>query len=66
MTTARFGGWRLDTGAGLPSTVYPVNDLRPHDSDSAACWCRPRWQDGVLVHNAMDRREEFEEGRCAS
>lgn len=64
--TKRLGGWRLDTGAGLPPTVYPVADLREHAPDDPQCWCRPRWVDDVLVHNAMDRREEYERGRRLS
>ena len=46
--------------------VYPVADLRDHAPDDPQCWCRPRWNDGVLVHNAMDRREEYEQGRQVS
>lgn len=55
--------WRLfGAGQGKPATVWPLNDLREHDPDNQACWCRPRWDDGVLVHNAMDRREVIEQG----
>ena len=36
--------------------VIPINDLRDHD-DSPACWCVPRDDDGVWIHNSMDRRE---------
>lgn len=42
---------------------FPVNDLRPHDTDGEECWCRPRLVDGVLVHNSMDHREEYETGK---
>lgn len=42
--------------------VMPVNDLRPHD-ESLQCWCRPVDDAGVVVHNSMDGREDFEEGR---
>jgi hypothetical protein len=59
--------WRLyGAWEGRPATVWPLNDLREHDPDDQACWCRPRWDGGVLVHNAMDRREEYEEGRRLS
>lgn len=50
--------------------VVPVDDLREHLCD-LACWCKPRTEDGgvdtyVVVHNSMDRREEYEEGRKLS
>jgi len=43
--------------------VVPLNDLREHD-DTADCWCRPREEEGVIVHNSMDRREDtIEKGK---
>ena len=45
--------------------VYPVNDLRTHFLEGFTCWCAPREEDGVIVHNSMDRREEYEQGRKA-
>ena len=43
--------------------VTPVNDLREHE-DTPKCWCKPVETDpGVWVHNSMDRREEYEQGR---
>lgn len=60
-------GWMCLTATPVHcATVYPVGDLREHDPDNAACWCQPTYDDGVLVHHSMDRREEFEEGRAAS
>lgn len=44
--------------------VIPINDLRPHDIDD--CWCNPWEDDGVMVHNSADRREEYENGRKPS
>ena len=45
--------------------VVPLNDLREHAA-SKDCWCHPT-EDGeypdIWVHHAMDRREEYEEGR---
>lgn len=61
MTWQSLGPWR-----GHPATVYPLNDLRDHVPDDPNCWCRPAWDEGILVHNAMDRREEYEEGRLLS
>lgn len=41
--------------------VVPLNDLREHDAISD-CWCDPTYDDGVMVHHSMDRREEYERG----
>lgn len=49
--------------------VYPQDDLKDHDTGEGAgdtCWCKPvRDEDvpSVVVHNSMDRREEYEQGR---
>ena len=51
---------------GRPACVYPLNDLREHDPDNPDCWCESTYDDGVLVHHSMDRREEFEQGRKVS
>lgn len=40
--------------------VYPVNDLREHSI--TRCWCSPFEDDGVIVHNSLDRRELYERG----
>ena len=45
--------------------VLPVNDLREHLC-SLTCWCHPvedTENECIVVHNAMDQREEYEEGR---
>lgn len=46
--------------------VYPVNDARPHDTESGPCDCGPVLKilgngDSLVVHNAWDGREIFEE-----
>lgn len=42
--------------------IIPTNDLREHSTDST-CWCRPEeHEDGLIVHNAMDGREQYETG----
>ena len=41
--------------------VYPVNDLREH-SLTSDCWCNAADDDGLIVHNSLDRRELFERG----
>jgi hypothetical protein len=56
-------GWLAELNdKGIPH-VTPVDDLRPHDVDGE-CWCRPWMDDHVVVHNSMDRREEYERGRA--
>jgi hypothetical protein len=59
-----FGGWW-----GIPQQdgthIVPEDDLREHDL-SMQCWCTPQHMDGlkgdVIVHNAMDKRELYEQG----
>lgn len=46
--------------------VYPLNDLRPHETDGKKCWCNPQEDDEVIIHNSMDKREEYENGRRLS
>ena len=41
--------------------VIPLNDLRPHQ-EAPECWCRPFDDDGIWVHNSMDKRELAERG----
>lgn len=57
--------WIATVENGFPE-AYPLNDLREHKCGDPACWCLPFWEDGVLVHNSMDKREEYERGRLAS
>jgi hypothetical protein len=44
--------------------IIPTNDLREHRTDNGIpCWCHPvEDEDGLIVHNAMDKREQFETG----
>ena len=48
--------------------VYPLNDLREHEVDGGYCWCRPKvdFDEAVIIHNAMDGREQWELGRKLS
>lgn len=49
--------------------VYPLDDLKDHEVGEGAgdsCWCHPKRDEEVtqvVVHNAMDKREEYEQGR---
>ena len=56
--------WAVDRMTALPH-VWPVGDLREH-SIALDCWCHPIDDDGVIVHNSMDGREQFERGRMPS
>ena len=42
--------------------VIPLDDLRPHN-ESPDCWCSPTADDGVVIHNSADLREQYEQGR---
>lgn len=55
--------WRTEHGGGAASQVYPVNDLRPHNTEGP-CWCDPTYDEeyDIVIHNSADRREEFETG----
>lgn len=63
----------------IPNNIWhvsPVDDLREHDTTGGtrcACWCKPRIEECenvaggyVVVHNSMDRREEYETGERKS
>ncbi len=58
---AMSNGWRVAMEDGQ-TQVTPVDDLKPHESGEG-CWCHPFWEDDILVHNSMDKREEWENGR---
>lgn len=53
--------------------VHPCDDLREHVTGGwpqLRCWCRPEVEEcengSIIVHNSMDRREEYEHGRNLS
>lgn len=53
--------------------VHPIDDLREHATSgwpANRCWCNPSIQEEdegtLIVHNSMDRREEYEQGRKPS
>ena len=57
--------WEIVKGLEGHHHVIPQDDLRPHRR-SINCWCHPVVDSvsvGVIVHNAMDLREQFEEGK---
>lgn len=44
--------------------VYPLNDLREHELSGKNCWCHPHIdeEDSIVIHNALDKREQLEQG----
>lgn len=46
--------------------VVPLDDLKDHDGENEKCWCNPWWDEDILVHDAMDMRQEYERGRKMS
>lgn len=43
-----------------PLEVMPVNDLKDHDFGEK-CWCKPFYEEeGTLIHNSADGRENYE------
>lgn len=49
----------------LLTHVVPTNDLREHVTTDKECWCNPEYDDidCIVIHNSMDERETYEEGR---
>jgi hypothetical protein len=62
-------GWEVRGIPGNPENhVVPVEDIKPHFLDRQ-CWCGPTpddVDDDLIVHHAMDKREEYECGRRPS
>ena len=66
-----FGGWDLVGLADeddpdlkiLEFHLIPLDDLKDHEPDfKGACWCRPiQNEEGLWVHNSVDRREDYED-----
>lgn len=55
-------GWAVNTPPGMNVQLVPTWDWRPHYA-SQECPCRPVLdEDGLLVHNAFDGRERYEQG----
>jgi hypothetical protein len=57
-------GWEIVDRFG-DKHVMPIGDLRPHEP-SMRCFCKPVWDcigGNVGVHNAMDKREQYERQR---
>ena len=58
------GGWDLHPTDPATGDIHvtPVDDLREHELQPL-CWCNPRRDresQDVVIHNAMDQRERWE------
>ena len=44
--------------------IYPLNDLREHILKGRSYWCNPVFdeEDLLVIHNALDGREQIETG----
>jgi len=51
-------GWWMVLGS-LPNMI-PACDLRPHIL-GGACRCQPMDGDEIVSHNALDRREQYQQ-----
>lgn len=49
---------------GFVGHIVPVDDIKEHTLN-AECWCTPMLDEefGLVVHNSLDRREEYETGQ---
>lgn len=64
------GGWTnysvtRDNIIGKEISIHlvPNDDYRPHDLDES-CWCKPVEEEpSYFLHNSLDGREAYEEGR---
>lgn len=43
--------------------VFPLNDWAEHNTESSDCWCDPKVDDFVVIHNSADGREDHEQGK---
>jgi hypothetical protein len=41
--------------------VIPNNDLREH-MEASDCWCLPKDDGQIVIHNSLDERELYERG----
>lgn len=55
----------MENDPGKRTHVIPMNDIQEHICDvGTTCWCNPTVdEDGVVIHNSADGREDFETGK---
>lgn len=51
--------WAVHRRSTGQLVVVPLDDLAEHVIEGQ-CWCQPYEEDGVLIHNSADRREQRE------
>ena len=42
--------------------IYPLDDLREHDTTGKPCWCWPEVDEWLVLHRSLDGREKIETG----
>lgn len=52
---------KIDIPKTVTANVVPTNDLKEH-KNGVECWCKPKVEGSIIVHNAMDEREKYEKG----
>lgn len=58
-----WGGWAIFE-SDIGNQCIPKNDIKPDHTLSMECPCEPYvGEEGQVLHNANDGREEYEEGR---
>lgn len=56
--------WVLQRGVDGCLHILPLDDSAPHTDRAEKCVCRPELNgEGLIVHNAFDKREDYETGR---
>lgn len=65
-------GWHLtrieEEGQLQGIHLVPINDFKLHFLDND-CWCKPEPDEefpNMMLHNSMDKREDYENGRKVS
>jgi len=45
--------------------IYPIDDLKLHETEGNPCWCTPRVEENgqLIIHNSLDGREAYETGK---
>lgn len=45
----------------ITTQIIPMNDSKSHIESGIYCHCKPRLEDTLVIHNAYDGREFYEE-----
>ena len=59
--------WKVEPTESRDVHVYPLDDLKEHETESRLCPCRPKveqcGENFVVIHNSWDGRELAERAR---